>query len=112
MHVAAVIGSTASYFYLNGILKNSPGGIGAGTTTNTAGRFVQIAKSSGTGGTAADFNGSIDEVRIHNRALSGAEVMRLYSDRTGGMGLVKPRGRFAQAPSLMTWLPRALRWGR
>jgi len=106
MHIAAVIGVSASYFYVNGLLKNTQGGVGAGATSNTSGRFIQI------GGAGGGFTGSIDEVRIHNRALTSSEISRLYSDTSGGLGLVKPRKVFGRGSGAPIWHPRVIRWGR
>ena len=57
------------------------------TTTSTAGPF-------GMGGTAADADaGIIDDVRIYNRALSGAEVAQLYSSTSKESDIMYNSGR-------------------
>ena len=80
-HVVAVrSGSSGSWLakiYLNGVLDNV-----AQTATNPNGSsaaVLNIGKCCNSGGSATNFFlGSIDEVRIYNRALSAAEVTRLY----------------------------------
>ncbi|MEM3455459.1 MAG: LamG domain-containing protein, partial [Candidatus Micrarchaeia archaeon] len=77
IHVAAVrdIVTDKLYIYINGVLENSTtdtttGPIDATGLTTAVGRL---------GGTAQEyFNGSIDEVRIYNRALSADEIKMHY----------------------------------
>lgn len=44
-------------------------------------------------------NGYMDDVRVWNRALSPSEVMRLYSDTSGSLGLIVPRRRIVGVTS-------------
>src|SRR3990167_5833762 len=54
--------------------------------TNFTGSF-HIGGAASTPGkvTGYDFNGEIDEVRIYNRSLSGAEHLSLYNNGTAGV---------------------------
>ena len=72
------ISSTEGYVYVNGVEDNynsdyNPGGIN-GVLNNilTIGRNIAPAETN-------YFNGLIDEVRVHNRALSAAEITELYN---------------------------------
>lgn len=67
--------------YLNGVL--------VGTSTTTSGSIANGTESvrfgeDGNGNN--DFNGSLDEVRIYNRALTPAEVQKLYNWAPGPVG--------------------------
>ena len=61
--------------YVNGILRNSAGpyagALSLTTGVMTIGQFAS--------GSSYYFNGSIDDARIYNRALSAAEIMALYN---------------------------------
>jgi hypothetical protein len=82
-HLTAVYNGTAQFLYVNGTLvstTNSPGST-APTYTFPA-RFGTMFYNGGFGSTPANynpFNGSLDEVRIYNRALSAAEITSLAS---------------------------------
>ncbi|MCR4330073.1 MAG: DUF2341 domain-containing protein [Candidatus Roizmanbacteria bacterium] len=61
--------------YLNGVQTAT--GTGSSATVSTNNLPLRIGNWASTGG--RQFNGSIDEVRIYNRALSPTEVRALYS---------------------------------
>jgi type II secretory pathway pseudopilin PulG len=68
--------STAK-IYVDGTLVEESGTI---TQDNIANAFNLFIGARSTGG-SVPFNGSIDDVRVYNRALSAAEVKQLYSNR-------------------------------
>jgi hypothetical protein len=73
-HLVFVYDGTNNFAYLNGVLNNSGSlGVGAlgGGSTN-----INIGKRTSSGG--SPFNGTIDEVRIYNRALSAGEISSHY----------------------------------
>ncbi|MBI4135331.1 LamG domain-containing protein [Candidatus Uhrbacteria bacterium] len=70
-HVVGTYDGANQIIYINGIAETSS------TTSLTIG-YSSLALQMGEWGSGWDFNGSIDEVRIYNRALSAAEVARLY----------------------------------
>ncbi len=71
-HVAVIYDNPASYIYLDGQLKHSRNGTGGALNANTSDP-LSIGKYS-----SFHFNGSIDDVRIYNRALSASEVQEVY----------------------------------
>lgn len=60
---------------------------GSGSYNSDAGQDLMIAIDGD--GTSGDFEGSIDEMRIYNRALSPAEVSQLYNWAPGPVGYWK-----------------------
>ncbi len=68
------------YLYIDGILTSTQAGI-TGTVCGTNGN-VQIGIM-GAGGYGSGTNGSIDEARIYNRALSPSDVQNLYNYAPG-----------------------------
>jgi len=74
MHVAGVNDGVNSKIYLNGI---QIGSLPAGTPDTPLGSNRGIAIGGSTDGTS-EFNGSIDDVRIYNRAISDDEITALY----------------------------------
>ncbi len=79
-HVAATFSaSSGSILYLNGVSVSS----NIGDTAPT-GQSSVITKIGAKGSTPSNFfNGSIDDVRIYNHALSTTEVQNLYSQGAG-----------------------------
>ena len=75
-HVAAVVNRTAgtANIYVNGVLQTVSGSVDT-DFNNTGGIYIgeQI------GNAVTDFNGTIDDVRIYNRALSAQEIWQLYN---------------------------------
>lgn len=75
-HVVMVIdGSGVPTAYLDGV---STGSYGGGVTAAPNSNVTTIGGLTGT--TADDFNGSVDDVRIYNRALPLADILTLYSN--------------------------------
>jgi hypothetical protein len=70
-HLCAVVQSTNVTFYVNGVPYSASG---TATIANTNQQF-DIGDSDG----GWRFHGIIDELRIYNRALSAAEVWRIYN---------------------------------
>lgn len=72
-HVVGVYDGTKIYVYVNGVLANSK------TTVITIGSNTYDTHLGDISGyNWSFFHGVIDEVRIYNRALSAAEIKRLY----------------------------------
>ncbi len=74
-HVAAVYDGTNITLYVNGAFDSS-GAITLSTTLDADG--IRIGRASSCGGTYFYFNGSMDEARVYNRALSAAEIKAQY----------------------------------
>jgi hypothetical protein len=73
-HGCQVVDSTNIYLYINGSLDKSQ--VLAGAKSGLTGTGVIGHRSVGTDG--ANFDGTIDDVRIYNRALSASEISSLY----------------------------------
>ena len=74
-HVVGVFDGSHNYVYINGILAMSGvASIAPGSTSNN----LFIGKDPQGGWSSPQFSGSIDDVRIYNRALSAADVSMLY----------------------------------
>ena len=71
-HLVAVYNNRAMSFYANGVLVDS-GTFSATMKSHTNTLYI--------GGSDANFSfkGSVDDVRIYNRALSAAEIKQLYN---------------------------------
>ncbi len=67
-----VFSGTTEYLYLNGELQGTATNSDIGATTNV----LRIGQQKS--GNSRFFNGSIDDVRVYNRALSATEVKQLY----------------------------------
>ncbi|MBU4098503.1 DUF2341 domain-containing protein, partial [Patescibacteria group bacterium] len=76
-HIVLTITPTQMLFYINSILDSS---INYTTIDTSIGQELLIGK------TFQFFNGSIDDVRIYNRALSPKEVRDLYNFAPGPVG--------------------------
>jgi hypothetical protein len=74
-HVAMVWNGTGLAGYLNGALIGS-----MSTTICPASDSTQFSIGKGAAGTNRFWNGSVDEVRIYNRALTSDEIKLLYSN--------------------------------
>ncbi len=72
-HVAWVYSSSTVFFYLDG----APNGSASQTSGAANSANLYIGKDNGT--TQFYFDGSIDDTRLYNRALSASEVKTLYS---------------------------------
>ena len=76
-HVAATYDGSQVVFWVNGVADGQTSFSG---TICSAGSHVSIGHNPDSGAGSSQFlNGSIDEVRIYNRALSAAEIKRLYN---------------------------------
>ena len=73
-HVCGVISANPTALYINGALFGAAGP-GGGVASNSADFW--LGRSDPTNGEY--FNGSIDDVRIYNRALSAGEVAYFYN---------------------------------
>jgi hypothetical protein len=70
--------ATSLKIYLNGVLENTTTLVGT-ILTNIP--FIEIGGNTNTGqATPVYYNGSIDQVRIFNKALSAGEVTTLYNE--------------------------------
>lgn len=82
-HVVAVFNNGFTDIYVNGNLNNGIGTTSPGAFVNTATpNIVSIGTHVKPDGSSAGeyFNGTIDEVRIYNRALNADEVLDLYNN--------------------------------
>jgi len=70
-HIAGVYDGTTSYIYVDGVLANSA------TRTNNLSRGTDNFDIGINYARAIYFNGSIDDVRVYNRALSAAEILAI-----------------------------------
>ncbi|OGG58376.1 hypothetical protein A2765_05505 [Candidatus Kaiserbacteria bacterium RIFCSPHIGHO2_01_FULL_56_24] len=73
-HVCASNDASNTRFYLNGALNQTSADA---TTWSTSASQVKIAQDPS--GSTQNFSGSIDDVRIYNRALTASEVKQLYN---------------------------------
>ena len=72
-HVAATIDSSYNMkLYVNGVQQTATANSGS---MYNSGTYIAMSDSSA----GAPFNGTIDDVRIYNRALSASEIWRLYN---------------------------------
>lgn len=75
-HVVAVRMTTQTDLYLNGVrVSTSAQGV-----SDASANVQNFNIGGGTLGTYSNFPGSIDDVRVYNRALSALEVMQLYQE--------------------------------
>ncbi|VVB57863.1 Right handed beta helix region [Candidatus Anstonella stagnisolia] len=81
-HIVAYKSGTTMGLYVNGVLVNTTAI--SGTFSNNAFEFDVGRRSRTDSGCPRYFNGSIDDVRIFNRALSAAEISALYSLKAQG----------------------------
>jgi len=80
--ITTVYDNVATKIYLDGVSKSIT--VGKGTNDGNAGGLSSASKlnigMNDSGGTQTGFlNGSLDDVRVYNRALSATEVQRLYN---------------------------------
>ncbi|MFA5724292.1 MAG: LamG-like jellyroll fold domain-containing protein, partial [Candidatus Pacearchaeota archaeon] len=75
-HVAGVFNGTDALIYIDGVLNGS---ISASGTYNFASPQLVIGGNVSGSLRTGPFNGSIDNVMIHNRSLSDSEVLDLYN---------------------------------
>jgi hypothetical protein len=84
--IVATISGTSKKLYINGVLDNSNTGTAIGT--NNVELTIGSKKNSG-GSYFEPFTGSMDEIRVYNRALSASEVWQLYL-MSGGPVFIPP----------------------
>jgi hypothetical protein len=72
-NVTATLSDTSANIYVNGVLDSSASGSGSRIAANSNPVFIGGRQDNST-----YFNGSIDDVRVYNRALSAYEVTQLY----------------------------------
>ncbi len=77
-HVVYVVDAAGGRLYVDGQQRASLGWTGIAGAPTTA-QDVRVAHYPGVSGGAGYFPGAIDDVRIYDRALSGAEVTTLYT---------------------------------
>ncbi|HTK33501.1 MAG TPA: LamG domain-containing protein [Candidatus Paceibacterota bacterium] len=71
--------TTGTVVYINGVASGSAGVGGRGSSAATHFNIGACSSSTGCGSTVDTFTGTIDDARVYNRALSAAEVRRLYT---------------------------------
>jgi hypothetical protein len=78
-HCAGVFDSSAGTIktYINGVLDRELGGVPSNALATTTGDFQMGREPWNTGGANRYFNGTLDEIRVYNRALSAAEIRAL-----------------------------------
>jgi hypothetical protein len=87
--IVATISGTSKKLYINGVLDNS----GTGSAIGANGVELTIGAKKNSGGAYFEpFNGSMDEVRIYNRALTPSEVWQLYIMSGGPVVTPPPPG--------------------
>lgn len=74
--VVTVSAGVPQYFYVNGVQTAATRTNGSGTFSITSPQTLEIGRRTDTA--SQYINGSLDDLRIYNRALSAAEVSRLY----------------------------------
>lgn len=77
IHIAATWDGSTMFLYTNGVERAR---LDAGGTINTTGDPLYIATKNNTAPAGDRFNGRLDDVRIYNRALSGAEIATLMTN--------------------------------
>jgi len=78
-HIVGTYNGNEARIYVNGTLENTQ--TVTGTMANASGSPLGIGENLATGGRNLD--GSIDELRLYDRALSDAEVQALYGVQSG-----------------------------
>jgi hypothetical protein len=75
-HVTATYDGAEMKLYVNGVLDGGPFAL---VTTPASTDPLLIGKGTGASGNTGPLQGSIDDIRIYNRALDAGEVATLYS---------------------------------
>ena len=81
-HVALIRSGGSGQMYVNGALS---GGTSA-SVPNAPASWTAIGASQNTAGTPSYFNGTVDDVRMYERAITAGEVKQLY-DRRNDLGV-------------------------
>jgi len=82
-HLVFIFDYGYKVYYLDGTEMES--NVSEFTSMYSSNELVRIGKN-GHGGETTPFNGTIDEVRIYNRALSAEEIATIYKNYTEKMG--------------------------
>jgi len=82
-HAVFVVSGTAASLYVDGTLQVSSTNASMTGIYSSAGSYSMKIGGSNVKGSATYFPGSLDDVRIYNRALSADEVSQLYSNGGG-----------------------------
>jgi len=77
-HIVITGTPTNTSLYLNGVLDRGNGAAPSDISSNNVRIEMGWAANYG-----AYFNGSLDEVRVYNRALSASEIQQLYQEQSG-----------------------------
>ena len=77
-HIVGTYNGSVTSIYLDGVLENSNTAI-SGKLNNETGP-LQIGRENSGGSGNAEFNGSIDDIRIYNYAISEMEISDLYHE--------------------------------
>ena len=93
-HIVGVYNGNKMYLYLNGVLNNSIDVSGAIKTNDAP---LRIGKQWWWNWINSYWDGSIDEVKIYNRALSASEILEHYND-VNYSGLVPVDKSYARIP--------------
>lgn len=78
-HIAVTYDGFTAYFYLDGTLDSSSP-YGVSFNSQNGGNY-----SIGSRGASEFFKGLIDEIRVYDRALSGAEIQAIFAAGSAGM---------------------------
>ena len=78
-HLVGIYDGSKTYFYINGVLKESSPKSGSIDYDYSNAFFVAAEAASGESPAGNYFNGSIDEVRVYSRGLSATEVRYHYN---------------------------------
>ncbi len=77
-HAVGVWDGTNDTIYVDGVLQSGSTAAGAATLDSTA-LFIGAYSDNGSPFAGSYWDGSIDDVRVYNRALSATEVLKLYN---------------------------------
>lgn len=86
-HMCAIMSSSPSQLYINGILFATASGNSGGIATNTA--SFHIGSSDPPSAPIEFFDGREDDVRVYNRALTAADVYQVYQYSGYAVGSIK-----------------------
>ncbi|MDP3779035.1 MAG: LamG domain-containing protein [bacterium] len=78
-HLVGVFDGSKMMVYVNGILDGTATKTTKPNSSTAEKLHIDVSLNNNAGDFYRFFNGSLDEVRIYNRALSGDEVKRLYN---------------------------------
>lgn len=93
-HVVVVYTAANITLYVNG---KSAAVLTAANVAPVAGATIRVGRWNS--GDPRWWGGQVDDVRFWSVPLLASAAARLYADRSGGLGLVKPRGRRITSPT-------------